>query len=48
MKWYSLVGGGIEGTPYNGLYGEFPPKGVYKKLGISRLEIEPKAGKTVI
>ena len=45
------VGGG-EGTPYNGLYGEVLPKRgtffrleVYKRVGISRAEVEIRAGK---
>ena len=43
------------GTPYNGLYGEAPPeKGtffrldVYKRVGISRAEVQKRAGKTDI
>ena len=39
-------GGGGEGTPYNGLYGEDPPERgtlfrleVYKRVGISRIGV---------
>ena len=39
-------GGGGEGTPYNGLYGEAPPERgtffrlqVYKRVGISQVEV---------
>ena len=47
--------GGGGGTPYNGLYGEAPPERgplfrleVYKRVGISRAEVQKRAGKTVI
>ena len=43
------------GTPYSGLYGEAPPERgtffrleVYKRVGISRVEVYKKAGKTDI
>ena len=46
---------GGEGTPYNGLYGEAPPERgtffrleVYKRVGISRAEVQKRAGKTDI
>ena len=45
-------GGGVGGTPYNGLYGEAPPERgtffrleVYKRVGISRDEVEKRTGK---
>ena len=43
------------GTPYNGLYGEAPPERgtffrlqVYKKVGISRVEVYERVRKSVI
>ena len=46
-------GGG--GTPYNGLYGEAPPKRgiffrlqVYERVGISLVEVYKRVGKSVI
>ena len=43
------------GTPYNGLYGEAPPERgtffrlqVYKRVGISQVEIYKRVGKSVI
>ena len=46
-------GGGGGGTPYNGLYGEAPPKRgtffrleVYKRVGISRAEVQKRDVKT--
>ena len=46
-------GGG--GSPYNGLYGEAPPKRgtffrlqVYKRIGISQVEVYKRVGKSVI
>ena len=53
-------GGGVifwggEGTPYNGLYGEAPPKRgtffrlqVYERVGISLVEVYKRVGKFVI
>ena len=42
-------------TPYNGLYGEAPPERgtffrlqVYKKVGISQVEVYKRVGKSVI
>ena len=47
--------GGGEGTPYNGLYGEAPPKSgtffrlqVYKRVGISQVEVYKRVGKSII
>ena len=47
--------GGGGGTPYNGLYGEVPPErgisfrlAVYKRVGISRVEVYKRVGKTDI
>ena len=49
-----ILGGG-EGTPYNGLYGEAPPKRgtffrlqVYERVGISLVEVYKRVGKFVI
>ena len=49
------VPGGGGGTPYNGLYGEAPPERgtffrleVYKRVRISRAEVQKRAGKTDI
>ena len=46
-------GGG--GTPYNGLYGEAPPERgtffrlqVYKRVGISQVEVYKRIGRSVI
>ena len=46
---------GGEGTPYNGLYGEAPPKRgtffrlqVYERVGISLVEVYKRVGKFVI
>ena len=46
---------GGEGTPYNGLYGEAPPKRgtffrlqVYERVGISLVEVCKRVGKFVI
>ena len=46
-------GGG--GTPYNGLYGEAPPERgtffrlqVYKRVGISQVEVHKRVGKSII
>ena len=43
------------GTPYNGLYGEAPPERgtffrleVFKRVRISRAEVQKRAGKTDI
>ena len=48
-------GGGGEKTPYNGLYGEAPPERgtffslqVYKRVGISQVEVYKRLGKSVI
>ena len=48
----SMHGGG---TPYNGLYGEAPPKRgtffrlqVYERVGISQAEVYEREGKSVI
>ena len=48
-----ILGG--EGTPYNGLYGEAPPKRgtffrlqVYERVGISLVEVYKRVGKFVI
>ena len=48
-------GGGGGGTPYNGLYGEAPPERgtffrlqVYKRVGISQVEVYERVGKSVI
>ena len=45
-SYIELLPGGGGGTPYNGLYGEAPPKRgtffrlqVYKRVGISRAEV---------
>ena len=47
--------GGGGGTPYNGLYGEAAPERgtfftlqVYKRVGISRVEVYARVGKSVI
>ena len=47
--------GGGGGTPYNGLYGEAPPERgtffrlqVYKRVGISQVEVYKSVGKSVI
>ena len=52
-RWYIMLGGG--GTPYNGLYGEDPPKRgtffrlqVYERVGISRPEVYERVMKSVI
>ena len=49
----SARGGG--GTPYNGLHGEAPPERgtffrfqVYKRVGISQVEVYKRVGKSVI
>ena len=49
-----ILGGG-QGTPYNGLYGEAPPKRgtffrlqVYERVGISLVEVYKRVGKFVI
>ena len=46
---------GEGGTPYNGLYGEAPPKRgtffrfqVYKRVGISQVEVYKRVGESVI
>ena len=43
------------GTPYNGLYGKAPPERgtffhlqVYKRVGISQVEVYKRVGKSVI
>ena len=48
-------GGGGGGTPYNGLCGEAPPErgtffglAVYKRVGISRVVVFKRVGKTDI
>ena len=48
-------GGGGGGTSYNGLYGEAPPERgtffrlqVYKRVGISHVEVYKRVGKSVI
>ena len=48
-------GGGGGSTPYNGLYGEAPPERgtfftlqVYEMVGISRVEVYERVGKSVI
>ena len=48
-------GGGGGGTPYNGLYGEAPPERgifftlqVHERVGISRVEVYERVGKSVI
>ena len=50
-----LRGGGGGTTPYSGLYGEAPPERgtffwfqVYKKVGISQVEVYKRVGKSVI
>ena len=50
--WREVPGGG---TPYNGLYGEAPPErgtlsrlAVYKRVGISHVEVWIRAGKIII
>ena len=47
--------GGGGGTPYNGLYGEAPPERgtffrlqVYKRVGVSQVEVYERVGKSVI
>ena len=47
--------GGGEGTPYSGLYGEAPPERgtffglqVYKRVGISQVEVYKRVAKSVI
>ena len=47
--------GGGGGTPYNGLYGEAPPERgtffrlqVYKRVGISQVEVHKRVAKSVI
>ena len=47
-------GGGGEGTSYNGLYGEASPERgtffklqVYKRVGISRVQVNKRVGKSV-
>ena len=49
------VEGGGGGTPYNGLYGEASPERgtfftlqVYERVGISRVELYKRVGKSVI
>ena len=51
---YQHPGGG-GGTPYNGLYGEAPPERgtffrlqVYKRVGISQVEVYKRVAKSVI
>ena len=46
---------GGEGTFYNGLYGEASPEGgtffklqVYKRVGISRVQVNKRVGKSVV
>ena len=46
------MGGGGEGTPYNGLYGESPPERnssfrlqVYERVGISLVEVCKRVGR---
>ena len=48
------MGGGGSGTPSNGLHGEAQPErgtsfmlAVYKRVGISRVEVYKRVGKTV-
>ena len=48
-------GGGGGGAPYNGLYGEAPPETgtffrvqVYKRVGISQVEVCKRVGKSVV
>ena len=55
MVGQGVVGGGGEGSPCNGLYGEAPPERgtffrlkVYKRVGISRVDVKKMGGKTVI
>ena len=50
-----MVGSRGGGTPYNGLYGEAPPERgtffrlqVYKRVGISEVEVYKRVGKSVI
>ena len=50
-----MPGGGGGGTPYNGRYGESPPERgtflrlqVYKRVGISQVEVYEKVEKSVI
>ena len=50
-----ITPGGGGGSPYNGLYGEAPPeKGtffrlqVYKRVGISQVEVNKRVGKSGI
>ena len=54
MGKYLPGGGGGGGTPYNGLYGEAPAEGgtfftlqVYERVGISRVEVNERVGKSV-
>ena len=49
-----MIRGGGGGTPYNGLYGEAPPERgtffrlqVYKRVGISQVEVYRRVGKSV-
>ena len=54
----SMIHRGVEaqgGTPYNGLYGEAPPERgsflrlmVYKRVGISQVEVYKRVRKSVI
>ena len=53
-NWADSWGGG-GGTPYNGLYGEALPKRgafftlqVYERVGISRVKVHERVGKSVI
>ena len=54
-RMYSTRGEGAGSTPYNGLYGEAPPKWgiffrhkVYEGVGISLAEVTEGVGKSVI
>ena len=55
IKAIYVPGGGGGGTPYNGLYREAPPeRGTffrlqgYERVGISRVEVYERVGKSVI
>ena len=55
MPHIRLTGGGKGGTPYNGLYGEAAPERgtffrlqVYKRVGISQVDVYKRVGKSVI
>ena len=52
---FQTRGGGGGGSPYNGLYGKAPPERgtlftlqVYERVGIPRVEVYERVGKSVI